>query len=128
MKVSKKLTGATTKLERAVQAILNAKIERDYSAESVLNDLLSNGCQSGMIGALICYADTVKFYKKHRTEIKALLKDMCSDCGCTPAELFRDKWDTEDMFADEQQNQNLLAWFGCEEAARQSAYKNGIDI
>lgn len=124
----KKLTGAKTKLERKVQAILNAKIENGYSCESVLNDLLSNGCQSGMIGELIYYNDTVKFFKTHKTEIKELLKNMLTECGCAASELFRDKWDNDDMFCEEQQNQNLLAWFGFEETARILADRNGIEV
>lgn len=44
-----------------------------------------------------------------------MLKEILSDCGCTPDSLFGDKWDQEDMFAESEQNQNLLAWFGYEE-------------
>lgn len=124
----KKLTGATTKLEKAVQAILNGKVEKDYSIESVLNDLMQGGCASGFICDLIYYDDTVKFYKKHETEIDALLKNTCDDCGLDPATLFGDKWDAEDFFAKDTSNQNLLAWFGFEETARTLADRNGIEI
>lgn len=124
----KKLSGATTKLEKKVQAILNAKIENGYSREGVLNDLLSNGCQSGMICELIYYNDTTKFFKTHKTEIKNLLKNMLSDCGCSVAELFGAKFDADDMFCEEQFNQNLLAWFGFEETARILAARNNIEV
>jgi len=42
--------------------------------------------------------------------------------------LFGDKWDKSDPFADDTNNQNLLAWFGFEETARRLADKNGIEI
>jgi len=118
-----------TALEKAVCRWLNQKTkEYDGNAESVLNDLLSHGCVSGMVGELIYYHDTVKFFKKHKAEIKQLLKDITDDCGVSPAELFGDKWDAEDVFCEEDTNRNLLAWFGFEETARRLAYKHGIEV
>jgi len=124
----KKLTGAITPLEKAVAKILNQKAENDYPIKSVINDLLQNGCQSGMIGELIYYHDTVQFYQTHRKEITGILRELCEDCGSNPADLFGDKWDNEDFFADEDSNQNLLAWFGFEETARCLADKNGMEV
>lgn len=125
----KKLHGATTKLEKTVQRTLNQKAYDGYSIESVLQDLMHGGCESGFIRELIYYTDTVKFYKKHKTEILSLLKNMLMDCGYkSPSELFGDKWDDEDVFAEEQFNQNLLAWFGFEETARILADRNGIEV
>lgn len=124
----KKLKGAVTPLEKEVCKILNDKAENGYNIESVINDLLQNGCQSGMIGELIYYTDTVKFYKQHEKEIDTILKDLCDDCGTNPAALFGDKWDNDDFFAKEEMNQNLLAWFGFEETARKLAEKNGMEV
>lgn len=122
--------GATTKLERVVQAKINS-YARDYEsgARGFLEDLMQGGCQSGMVGDLIYYTDTVKFYKTHKAEIQALLREMLNDTGYdSPAQLFGDKWDKEDVFAEEHLNQNLLAWFGFEETARKLADRNGIEI
>ena len=124
----KKLNKAVTPLEKFTAKVINAKIEKQYTVQQILADLLSHGCQSGMINELIYYSDTVEFYQKHKKEITPLLRDICSDSGCTPAELFADKWNDDDFFADEQQNQNLLAWFGFEETARILADRNGIEI
>ncbi len=125
----KKLKGAKTTLERSVQATIN-RLAADYNsgAKGVLTDLMQGGCQSGMIGSLIYYTDTVKFYKRHAKEIDALLADLCQDSGLSPAELFGDKWDSSDPLARETLNQNLLAWFGFEETARNLASRNDIDI
>jgi hypothetical protein len=127
----KKITGAKTRLEKAVQAEINSHAE-DYNesgAKGFLEDLMQGGCQSGIIGSLIYYTDTVKFYKKHKAEITALLKEALDSTGLqSPSELFGDKWDSEDIFAEEQLNQNLLAWFGFEETARNLASQNGIEI
>lgn len=118
-----------TKLERAVGRWLKKK-GRDYDngVEGAYNDLLYGGCQSGIVGHLICYHDTLKFYKTHKKDIHVLLKDMLDLTGLSPHELFGEKWDTEDPSADEQSNQNLLAWFGFEESARNLMEREGVEV
>ena len=105
-------------LKGAVKSWLN-----DYDPlerEGALEDLLAHGCESGMVGELIYYSDTYAFYEQHCKEINALLAEMLDNTGCkSPAELFGTKWDSADPLALDIQNQNLLAWFGFEEAARQ---------
>ena len=63
-------------------------------------------------------ADTVRFFSEHKREIGNLLGEMCEETGEAPAGLFGDKWDKEDPLALDTYNQNLLAWFGFEEAGR----------
>jgi hypothetical protein len=122
-KMNTKLT-PTTKLERNVAKWAKAS----GNAEGALNDLLTHGCQSGIVPHLIYYRDTVKFYRQHRKEIDGLLYELMESCGeKSPAALFGDKWDELDPFARDEQNQNLLAWFGFEEAARPLAGRAGIE-
>ena len=118
-----------TKLERYVARWIN-KQAKDYDngAEGVLKDLFYGGCQSGMVGELIYYADTVPFYKRHMSEIDALLKDTMKDTGLQPAELFGDRWDSDDPLARDTYNQTLLAWFGFEETARKLADRAGLEV
>ena len=126
----KKIKGAGTRLEKAVQKEINSNAS-DYNDGAVeyLEDLMQGGCQSGMVSGLIYYNDTVKFYKAHKAEIKSMLVDMLAETGYTdPIGLFGDKWDKTDPFADDTNNQNLLAWFGFEETARRLADRNGIEI
>jgi len=120
-----KITGAETSLEQEVQSMINDLSDED--PETWLGDLMQHGCQSGMVKGLVYYTDTTAFYQRHQSEIDAMLKELCDDCGCTPSELFGDKWDDEDFFAREELNQNLLAWFGFEETARRLAQSNGIE-
>jgi hypothetical protein len=79
---------------------------------------MHGGCVSGTVGHLIYYRDTVRFYRRHMREIDEMLKERCRDCGESPASLFGDQWDKDDPLARADLNQNLLAWFGFEEAAR----------
>ena len=79
--------------------------------------------KSGVVGELIYYSDTVRFYKQYRQEINALLYETMNGTGLyAPSELFGDKWDKEDPLAQDDFNQNLLAWFGFEETLRNIGY------
>ncbi len=76
-----------------------------------IHEVQQYGCQAGIVGSLIYYNDTTKFYEKYRKEINSLLAETSE-----PTEtLFGNKWDKDDPLAFEDRNQNLLAWFGFEE-------------
>ena len=130
----KKLTGAKTALERNVQAWINNKAQ-DYQtgAAGVLKDLAYGGCSSGMVSHLVYTRDCVKFYRKHKGEISALLKETCDSIGEHDlSKVFNNSrcmaWDDADPLAFEDGNQNILAWFGFEETARILADRNGIEV
>ena len=101
----------------------------DYSdKKAIFTDVLYHGCQSGIVGSLIYYTDTVAFYKRHREEINALLQETMDECGSyNPADLFGGKWDKEDPLVLDTYNQNLLACVGFEETMRKIAYQFDID-
>ena len=91
--------------------------------KGIFTDILHYGCQSGIVGELIYYTDTVRFYKQYRQEINALLYELMDSTGLyAPSELFGDRWDQEDPLAQDDFNQNLLAWFGFEETLRNIGY------
>jgi hypothetical protein len=107
-----------TKLERHVAKWLKSYGQGyDDGAQGAYDDLMQGGCQSGIVGHLIYYVDTLKFYQTHKAEINALLVEMIADTGSQPAEQFSG-WDKDDPLALDTHNKNLLAWFGFEEAAR----------
>lgn len=105
-----------------VRRVCNYVISRweDYDDKKyIFTDVLNYGCQSGIVGELIYYSDTVRFYKQHKEEINSLLYDAMNGTGLySPSELFGNKWDKEDPLAQYDCNQNLLAWFGFEETLR----------
>ena len=102
--------------------VCNYIIDRwsDYSdKKNIFTDVLYHGCQSGIVGELIYYTDTVRFYKQYRNEINELLYDTMNSTGLySPSDLFGEKWDMEDPLAQNDVNQNLLASFGFEETLR----------
>lgn len=73
------------------------------------------GCVSGMIGDLIYYDDTIKFFEDYKEEINDILSNIIDGTGCSMEELFGDKFDKEDPLVIDFSNKNLLAWFGFEE-------------
>ena len=130
MKLTKKAikAAAETKLEKAVARWWVETIEYGDDPELIMEDLLQHGCQSGMVGELIYYSDTMKFYKRHKEEINGLLYEMIESIVEGPSGIFGDKWNKEDPLALQELNQNLLAWFGFEETVRKLAEKLGIEL
>ena len=87
--------------------------------KNIFTDVLEHGCQSGMVGFLIWYTDTVRFYKQYKNEIDEMLYELMDETGIySLPELFGDKWDKEDPLANGDFNMNLFAWFGFEETLR----------
>jgi hypothetical protein len=118
-------------MEKYVIKILVSRIkEYGYDRpEQVFTDILYNGLQSGIISEMIYYSDTLAFYKKYKKYIMELLQRVMDDTGAkSPAEVFGKNWDSDDYFAEDTHNRNLLAWFGFEETTRDLAYKLGIEI
>lgn len=116
---------ATTKLERAVKRIALDNCDLAYhkgnrwqAIKGFARDLAQGGCASGVVSGLIYFRETCAFYSRHKTEINALLCEMMQETGAkSPGELLRD-FDPEDPLAQDDANQNLLAWFAFEETFR----------
>ena len=101
--------------------VLDYYIGNDYEDYDSLirdmEDLQSYGCISGMIGSLIYYDYTTKFFDKYKEEINDMLKDTLWGTGLSMEELFGDKYDRDDPLVLDYSNKNLLAWYGFEETS-----------
>ena len=112
-----------TKLERHVTRwLISEAKDRDDGIEGVLSDL-AHGCSSGIVRHLIRTIECARFYRAHRADIDALVKDLCKSTGQDfSRSVSRNAgWDSSDPFARDDHNQTILAWFGFEEAARNLA-------
>jgi len=111
-KLEEFIDGKDIKAEVANDA-LNAMDSYD-DIKDWFNDLLTHGCVSGMIGGLVYYCDTHKFYDTHYDEIEEL----------------RDEY--EDSFGEslkvDGDLKNWFAWFAYEETARKLASELGFEI
>lgn len=109
---------ATPLQKRVCNYVINEWHDYD-DKKNIFTDVLDYGCQSGTVGFLIWYSDTVKFYKQYKDEIDELLYEVMSGTGIySPKELFGKRWDEEDPLGNSDYNMNLLAWFGFEETLR----------
>lgn len=76
----------------------------DEEVEGFAVELMKYGCQSGLIGHLIYYHDTHKFFDKYYEEIEELRWEYESSTG-------------EPFIIGQDDLKNKLAWFGFEETA-----------
>ena len=97
----------------------------DYAdKKDIFLDVINCGCVSGVCRDLVFYEQTKRFYETYKHEINELLWKSDYD---NFAELLGSDWDPYDPLALEDDNQNLLAWFGFEETITNIAYKFGIE-
>ena len=107
------------KLEKRVCSYVIDKWSDYDDKKHIFTDVLYYGCQSGTVGFLIYYSDTVAFYNKYKEEINTLLYDVMGSTGLNSmSDLFGKNWDNEDPLCIDCYNQNLMAWFGFEETLR----------
>ena len=92
--------------------------------KDIFLDVIKFGCKSGICRDLIFYGQTKKFYETFKFEINELLYKSNYD---NLADLFGSDWDIHDPLALDEDNQNLLAWFGFEETIHNIAIKFGIE-
>ena len=65
-------------LKRVCNYVIDRWSEYD-DKKHIFTDVLNYGCQSGVVGELIYYTDTVRFYKQYKEEINNLLISFCSE-------------------------------------------------
>lgn len=120
---------ANSGLEKAVKKIILNNVTKDY-LEDFFSQVFSYGCVSGMVSELVYYADTLKFFKKHREDINELLNETLWSYGQNAciSDIFGKNFDKEDMLCLDTNNQNLLAWFAFEETARTIASNLGLEL
>ena len=116
---------AETELDKAVVEIV---AERGDECKDFMRSILSGGCENGTVAELIYYSDTVTFYMSHKRDIQQLVMERMEDYGTTSiADLFGTRFDMTDLFCEDVENQNLLAWFGFEKSLQKLAKCVGLD-
>ncbi len=123
-----KLIQTGSKLQKYVAQSILKRIGC-YSIKSYLSDVINHGCVSGMVCGLISYTETNDFFLKYQEEINEFLFESLDSHGFAGlAELFGDRWKTEDPLALSVYNRNLLAWFVYEQTCYQIANELGFEI
>jgi hypothetical protein len=96
-----------------IKALVATEAIDYHDIKDFFKDLLSHGCQSGMIGSLIYYSDTHEFFDTHYREIEELRYEYEQDFGM-PLQPNGDL-------------KNWFAWFAFEETARKLVDELKID-
>lgn len=127
--MKKELSAIKSEGNALVKKVVNVILDQDPNyQEGFIRDVVNHGCSSGIVGELIYYNDTTAFYNKYKREIHSLMRESLSDFGYkSPAELFSKNWDDEDPLAEDDHNQNLLAWFGFEQTCYMIANRLEIE-
>jgi hypothetical protein len=92
--------------------------ECDSGMEGFISELRQGGCASGLIGDLVYYEDTTKFYNNFETEIWEVLFK-CADKEYTNPMKFIASLSESENVGNMEQLKNLLVWFAFEETAFQ---------
>ena len=73
LNVLKTMETETTGVKNDVINFLLAQSQDSEDAQGILDNILTHGCESGMVNHLIYYADTVEYFKEHEDEIKEMI-------------------------------------------------------
>jgi hypothetical protein len=119
---------SSSKLEKKV---INILLDRQNDYDSIIDymkEILDHGCSSGIVGELIYYNDTLKFYAKYKNEINTMLKNSMNEMGTySLKDIFGKNFDDSDPLLSDTHNQNLLSWYAMEETTRNLIYALGIE-
>lgn len=88
----------------------------DDGVKGFIDDLNYGGCQSGLVGSLTYYSDTVKFYDTYEEEIWDLLEERAQDFGYTPM-VYLSLFEGQENVHSSDQFKNMLAWWAFEDTA-----------
>jgi hypothetical protein len=113
-KLKKQLQKRLTKNPISIEASVIQEAFDYHNIKDFFKDLLQNGCISGMIGSLIYYRDTEKFFDTHYEEIIWLKTEYEESTG-QPMNIPHEV-------------KNHLAWFSFEQTAYQLVNKLGLEI
>ena len=112
------LDGATVMVQEVVEDVLNDSDDTDLEVIKLwLENVVQHGCSSGVVGSMVYYEDTVKFFETYANDINDILAYDLSTTGLNIDELLHN-WNTADPLAREVHNQNLLAWYAYESVCR----------
>ena len=76
LNVLKNMKTETTGVKNDLINYLLAQAEDSEDAQGILENVLTHGCQSGMVNHLIYTKDTVKYFEDHESEIMEMLAQL----------------------------------------------------
>lgn len=114
-------SGYATTCRNDVATYILSNYETDEEIKTFLDEITSHGCVSGMIPHLIYYTDTNKYYDEFQEDIENSLANYGDSCGAKNRFESISYLQGADSVGSIEQEKNLLAWFGFENAAYEIA-------
>jgi hypothetical protein len=111
------------KKNRLYKRVINEIVadSENYSGNNIQERLrarlqdIGYGLSSGIVGSMIYYSDTCKYFNRYRKEIEELWEDFAYSTDMKISDL--NGFDESDPFIRKVTNKNLLAWWSYEEIA-----------
>lgn len=94
LNVLKTMETETTGVKNDVIHYLLAQAQDSEDAQGILENVLTHGCESGMVNHLIYYTDTVAYFEDHESEIMEMLEQL----GIEDVESWDGLQELSDMF------------------------------
>ena len=66
----------TTGVKNDVINFLLAQAQDSEDAQGIIDNIVTHGCESGMVNHLTYYTETVAYYEKHKSEIMEMLEQL----------------------------------------------------
>lgn len=121
LNVLKTMETESTGVKNDVINFLLSQAQDNEDAEGILDNIVTHGCESGMVNHLIYYKDTKAYYEEHEEEIKEFVADVY---GIEELESWEGIQDLSEMFpVDSADDRHQEA----EEEVREQAEANVID-
>lgn len=108
----------TKTLRMETMEILENAVDIGYPLSKVINDVLQNGCISGVVPELIYYHQTESFYDRHEEEINDLIQNISFEIYGSPSRIYSEL----ELINDK----NSMTWLAFEETVASIAYDLGI--
>ena len=74
LNVLKTMETETTGVKNDVINFLLAQAQDSEDAQGIIDNIVTHGCESGMVNHLIYYTDTVAYFEEHESEIMEMLE------------------------------------------------------
>ena len=95
---------------------LKKEVKKIYDSEVyTIKNFIKHTTIDCVINELSYYSDTIASYQINKEDIKNILGDIIKDTGLNVKKIFNGKWDNTDPFSLEENNKNLLEWYGFKE-------------
>ena len=106
--------------QETMEIINDMVVMNEETIESVISEILTYGCESGIVGELMYYNQTEKFFNRHKDEINEMAHELSDDIYGNPYEIYHNfQYGC---------SKNTMAWWAFEEMTKIIAEEMEIEF